>query len=134
MKLTQLLWEKTFETVISFSGEWPYVKPVFVLSSSLKKVPEKIKDKVYLLSGDLDEVLRIIHSKGFYKLYIDGGKVVQSFLKKDLIHELRITTMPILLGGGVSLFGVLPDLLKYKHLKTKVFLGQIVQSHYGRVQ
>ena len=75
----------TFEIVCGFDIEWPYKKPVFVLSHTLKEVPESLIGKVYLLKGPLTEVLKQIHEKGYYSLYIDGGKTIQSFLQEDLI-------------------------------------------------
>jgi dihydrofolate reductase len=122
----------TFETVCGFGGEWPYSKPVFVLSRSLKTVPESLTTKVTLLHGSPSEVLKKIHAKGFYKLYIDGGNTIQGFMQADLIDELRITTIPILLGGGFSLFGDLPKPMEFEHLSSKVFLDQLVQNHYQR--
>ena len=56
----------------------------------------------------------------------------QVIREEDLIDELRITTIPILLGYGISLFDVLPKSLEFNHLKTEVFLNQIVQSRYER--
>lgn len=120
----------TFETVLGFDIEWPYQKHVFVLSSSLKDIPENLQDKVSLLQGDEKDILYTIHQKGFHNLYIDGGKVVQNFLKQDLIDELRLTTIPIVLGDGVPLFDVLPNRLEFEHIKTEVFYDEIVQSHY----
>ena len=122
----------TFETVCGFDCDWPYKKPVFVLSSSLKTVPEDYKDKIELVNGTLTEVLATIHGKGFGSLYIDGGKTVQSFLKEDLIDELIITTIPILLGGGIPLFTELPHSLEFEHVGSEVFLNEIVQNHYKR--
>jgi len=122
----------TFDIVCSFKGEWPYQKHVFVLSNSLNEIPEKLKGKATLLNGNVKEILANIHEKGFYKLYIDGGKTVQNFLAEDLINELIITTIPILLGNGIPLFDLLPNILEFNHLKTEVFLNQIVQSHYER--
>jgi dihydrofolate reductase len=122
----------TFETVCSFDIDWPYEKHVFVLSHSLNNIPEILKDKVTLLEGNEKNILNSIHKKGFYNLYIDGGKTVQNFLKQDLIDDLVITTIPILLGGGTPLFDVIPMSLEFNHVKTEVFLNQIVQSHYTR--
>ncbi len=122
----------SFETVLGFDIEWPYTKPVFVLSHSLKTIPENLKDKVTLLNGNETDVLNTIHKKGFNNLYIDGGKVVQNFLKHDLIDELRLTTIPIILGDGIPLFDVLPMSLEFEHVKTEVFYNQIVQSCYKR--
>ena len=65
-------------------------------------------------------------------MYIDGGKTVQNFLKEDLIDELRISTIPIVLGDGIPLFDILPKSLEFNHTKTAVYLNQIVQSHYTR--
>ena len=39
----------TFETVLGFDVEWPYDKPVFVLSNKLKEIPESHKGKAFLV-------------------------------------------------------------------------------------
>ncbi len=122
----------TFETVCGFGIEWPYQKPVFVLSRSIKTIPEKLKEKVFLLAGSPQEVLQEIHNRGYLRLYIDGGRTVQDFLKADLIDELRITTIPILLGGGFPLFGELSETMEFEHIQSTVFLNQLVQDHYRR--
>ena len=124
----------TFEMVCSFGGDWPYSKHVFVLSRSLSDIPDAFKDKASLLKGEPHQVLKEIHQKGYDVLYIDGGRTVQDFLKEDLIDELKISSIPILLGGGIPLFSELPKSIEWEHDKTEIFLGQIVQSHYRRKQ
>ena len=123
---------KTFETVLGFDVDWPYDKPVFVLSNKLKEIPESHKDKAYLVRGTLMQILEQIHQKGHKRLYIDGGTTIRNFLKADLIDEMVLTTIPILLGGGSPLFSKLPNELKFELVETKVFLNQIVQNHYKR--
>ena len=123
---------KTFETVLGFDVDWPYDKPVFVLSNKLKEIPESHKDKAYLVRGTLSQILEQIHQKGHKRLYIDGGTTIRNFLKADLIDEMVLTTIPILLGGGSPLFSKLPNELKFELVETKVFLNQIVQNHYKR--
>lgn len=120
----------TFETVMGFEGPWPYSKPVYVLSRSMKEVPEGYQDKIKILYGSPKEILQAVHSDGIYRLYIDGGRTVQNFISAGLIDELRVTTIPILLGGGFPLFGELEKPIELAHIKTEVFLGQVVQSHY----
>ena len=44
----------TFETVCNFDIDWPYQKPVFVLSTTLTEIPEKYHGKAYLLKGTLE--------------------------------------------------------------------------------
>jgi dihydrofolate reductase len=122
----------TFETVIGFDVPWPYTKPVFVLSNKLKEIPDSHKDKAFLVNGTLTEILEQIHGKGYGRLYIDGGTTIRNFLKEDLIDEMVLTTIPILLGGGSSLFGDLPSELNFELIGTKTFLNQISQRHYKR--
>ncbi len=43
-----------------------------------------------------------------------------------------ITVIPILLGGGVPLFGELPKRMEFDHVKTEIFLNAMVQIHYRR--
>ena len=123
---------KTFETVCAFDIEWPYQKPVFVVSNSLTEIPEKLIDKVFLVKGSLTEILEQIHQKGFHQLYIDGGQLIQSFLGEDLIDEMIITIIPILLGEGIPLFTTLPKQLKFECIKSTLFLDKVVQNHFVR--
>ena len=122
----------TFETVLGFDVDWPYNKPVFVLSHKLNEIPESHKDKAFLVKGTLTEILEQIHEKGYERLYIDGGTTIRNFLKEDLIDEMVLTTIPILLGGGSSLFAELPNELKFELIGTKTYLKQIVQNHFKR--
>jgi len=124
----------TFEVVCSFDIEWPYSKPVFVLSSGLASLPKELDGKAELIKGSLREILEQIHHKGFERLYVDGGRTVQNFLKEDLIDELTITTIPILLGGGASLFGELPKELEFEHVKSVLHLDALVQDTYRRLR
>jgi dihydrofolate reductase len=127
-----LMGRVTFETVLGFGIEWPYAKPVIVLSRSLKKVPSALADRVSLLEGRPSVVLEEVHAMGHHKLYIDGGTTIQQFLQEDLIDEMRITRIPILLGGGFSLFDDLDAPLKWTHVGTEVYHDEVVQSRYRR--
>ncbi|MCL6274929.1 dihydrofolate reductase family protein [Muricauda sp. 2012CJ35-5] len=122
----------TYETVLGFGIDWPYEKHVFVLSSTLKEIPENLIGKITILNGELSSILEQIRSQGFKVLYIDGGRTIQNFLKEDLIDELIISTIPILLGGGFPLFGKIDKPLNFDHVSSKVFLKQIVQDKYRR--
>ncbi len=121
----------TYEKVLSF-GEWPYTKPVFVLSNSLNDVSEELVDKAFIVKGALKNVLNQLKNEGYNNLYIDGGKVIQSFLKEDLIDEMIITSVPVLLGSGIPLFGKLVAKLHFKHIKTEVLNDMLVKNHYVR--
>lgn len=123
---------KTFETVCGFGTDWPYQKPVFVLSNTLTTIPEKLKDRVELVQGPIAPLLKNLHQRKFFRLYIDGGRTIQSFLEEDQIDEMVITTIPFLLGGGIPLFGSMSGKLKFKCVDSKIYLGKIVQNTYWR--
>ncbi|NND94761.1 MAG: dihydrofolate reductase [Flavobacteriales bacterium] len=127
-----IMGRKTFQKVLSFGIDWPYAKPVYVLSNSLAKVPEKLSGKAHLVKGSLEDVLKDLHESGHLRLYVDGGSTIRSFLAKDCIDEMIITRIPILVGDGVPLFGNIPVSLKFELVESKVYLGQIVQDHYKR--
>ena len=123
---------KTFETVSSFDIAWPYQKTVYVLSREMKSVPSDYRDKVKLVRGSLNEILSQIHSNQHYRLYIDGGTTIQSFLNEDRIDEMIITTIPILLGRGIPLFSHMRKRLEFECVSSRLYLDCIVQNHFVR--
>jgi dihydrofolate reductase len=121
----------TFEKVLSFPT-WPYDKKVFVLSASIKHVPDHLRDKVSIVSMAPAELLTHLLKEGFSSIYIDGGKVIQGFLNADLIDRLIVSQAPVLLGDGLPLFGVLNTELQFTHLRTMVQSNGLVRSYYER--
>lgn len=118
--------------VTSFDGDWPYNKPVYLLNTTMQSVPEAYQDEVILLNGKIEDIVAQLNQQGFKRLYIDGGKTIQSFLEKDLIDEMIITTIPIVLGGGIPRFGDLAAPLRFKHQTTTRLLDCLVKNHYVR--
>ena len=123
----------TFETVLSFDA-WPYQKPVFVLSRTLAALPEKTVGKADLIRGEPAEVVAALNARGYQNLYIDGGQTIQSFLATDLVEEMIITRVPILLGGGIPLFGSLPREMKFRLVSTERLNDTLVKSTYRRLR
>jgi len=123
--------KNSFEMVLSF-GEWPYRKPVFVLSNSLHKIPDNLIGKAEILNGNPLSIIKELNSRQFFNLYVDGGKVIQDFLELGLIDEMIITKIPIVLGSGIPLFTKVSSEQKFKHVKTEVFQNSLVKSHYKK--
>lgn len=125
----------TFETVCDFTP-WPYEQPIVVLSSTLaaQPVPEHLIGKVRFSNQTPEQVMLMLETEGCKRVYIDGGQVVQSFLKQGLIHDLIITKIPILLGEGRPLFGPIPHDIFLSHLNTQSFPSGFIQSHYEIVK
>lgn len=126
-----LLGRATFEKVLTFE-QWPYTKPVFVLTNTLESVPHFLEGKAQIVSGPLADIISSLRLQGFENLYIDGGQVIQSFLREDLIDELIVTRFPKLLGKGIPLFGDLDRIMDFSHVETEVIENYLVKSHYRR--
>jgi len=120
----------SMEMVMSFP-EWPYKgKRVVVLSNTLKETPSQLKNKVELYSGSLVKLVTKLKDDGCKRIYVDGGKTIQSFINENLITDITITKIPILLGEGLSLFGNTKHDIKLKHIETKSYPSGFVKSTY----
>jgi dihydrofolate reductase len=123
---------KTYETALGFP-QWPYAKPVFVMSRTLSRddVPEALRDGVEMHAGTPAELFAVLGEREMGALYVDGGQVIQAFLDAGLIDELTVTRVPILLGAGPLLFGPMDSSTALEHLETKSFASGLVQSRYA---
>ena len=121
----------TFKTVQHFKN-WPYHTPVFVMSRHAEQLNEIFLDKVQIVQDDPAALVNRLQQQGYENLYIDGGKVIQSFLKENMIDEIIITKVPILLGTGIPLFGGTNQDIYWVHVKTDIFNNGLVQSHYRK--
>ena len=125
-----LMGRNTFEKVLTF-GFWPYDKPVYVASNSLKEIPADLEGKAFLISGTLAEMLAFLsEEKGVQNLYLDGGKLIQSALRLDLLNEMTVTTLPVMLGEGIPLFEAKGAKKKLRLDCSEVLLGQLVKTKY----
>ena len=125
-----IMGRKSFEKVLSFDF-WPYEgQKVIVLSKSLKELPETIKETTEIYAGDIENLYERLKNEGCQALYIDGAQTIQSFLHKELVTDMTITTVPILLGEGISLFGWMSESKEVDHEYTKAFPSGMVQTKY----
>lgn len=124
-----LMGRNTFEKVASFDS-WPYEKPVYVASQTLKALPSGFEDKAFLITGTLTSMLSSLALKGISSLYIDGGKLIQSALASNEIDELIITTVPIILGDGIRLFAKSEQPIALTLIRSEILLGQLVKNQY----
>ncbi len=121
----------TFEEVLKFPT-WPYDRPVVVLSSSIKDISGMATGKATILSMPPREIVKYLATKAFSNIYIDGGTVIQAFLKEGLIDELIIAKAPIIIGSGIPLFGNGETDIPFKHIRTTVASNGLVRSYYEK--
>jgi dihydrofolate reductase len=61
---------------------------------------------------------------------VDGGQIVQSFLREGLIADMVVTQVPVIIGAGRPLFGQTGRDISLTHVMTRAFPSGLVQSHY----
>lgn len=120
-----------YEKILTM-GEWFYDRPVLVMSRKLTgtPIPEALTGKVRFCSRAPCELMADLTAEGVRRVYVDGGQLVQSFLRDGLIADLTITTVPVLIGCGRPLFGALPKDIGLALESSRSFPSGLVQSTY----
>ncbi|MCL4272368.1 MAG: dihydrofolate reductase family protein [Anaerolineales bacterium] len=119
----------TFEKVLSFGG-WHYEKKVIVLTSRDLTLAPELSDKAEALHVSPRELIHELERRGVRHIYLDGGVTVQRFLREGLVDEMTITTIPILIGEGLPLFGALEEDVRLELLRSQAFKNGFVQNIY----
>jgi dihydrofolate reductase len=129
-----IMGRKTMEKLSSFNlapEHWPYGDiPIFVLSNTCKEAPDNLNEKVEMYSGEISQLIARIKNEGYQHAYIDGGATITSFINLQFLDDMTITYVPILLGGGVSLFGEIHNHIKLEKTQADVFPNDCVQIKY----
>ncbi len=123
-----ILGRKTYDKVHEMGFELPYMdRDVYVLTRTNR--PDSGKLKFY--SGDLSELISGLKKQGGKHVYCDGGAAtVHRLLQENLIDELIVSVIPVVLGGGIALFGVFAEEKKLRLIRTESFEKGLVQLHY----
>jgi dihydrofolate reductase len=86
-------------------GEWSYRVPCWVFSHHELAADDGVD--VVIVRGDVavfaDELRRDAGEKDIY--IVGGGDLAGQFLGAGLLHRIVVTYVPVVLGGGVPLFG-----------------------------
>ncbi len=65
---------------------------------------------------------------------MDGGNTIQSILRAGVLDEITVTTIPVLIGQGIPLFGPLEADVKLELLESRAFEDGLMQSRYAVVK
>lgn len=121
---------KTFQRILTFP-EWPYRhQRVIVMSKTMKAVPPSLRDSVQLFDGSAAQLVEILEAEGDTHIFVDGSRVIQMFINEALLSDIVVTTLPILIGEGISLFGPLEHDVRLDHMSTRAYQNGFVQSYY----
>ena len=128
---TLVMGRKTFEQVLTF-GQWPYGNiSVVVMSSNPVSIPSTVPNVVTHSSETPQALCDRLSGAGVEHIYVDGGATIRGFIAAGLLNEITVTTIPVVLGGGISPFGALQKDLKLVQLRSEVFEFGFVQTTYS---
>ncbi len=121
----------SYEKALTFE-KWPYDRPVLVLSKKLAgtPVPKELEGKLNFSSLTPTDTMKALASKEIRRVYVDGGQIVQSFLRDGLVKDMVITTVPVLIGAGRPLFGALTSDIHLALVSNRSFPSGLVQTTY----
>ena len=111
-----LLGSRTYEHALQLG--WPYGDtPTYVVTN--RQLPSTRKS-VAFYSGELPKLVDDVLAPRYRNIWLVGGAMLcQSFLGLGLVDEIRLSVAPVLLGGGLRLFGD-PGIEMRWHLKGVV--------------
>lgn len=125
-----VLGSKTYEIGLSFH-EWPYSgKKSFVFT---QRHLQSDREDVVFISDTVKPALKNIEAQGYENIWlVGGGALINSFLQHSLIDEYIISTIPIILGGGIQLFPPPSPEEQLELISSKQYSSGLLQAHYRR--
>lgn len=117
---------KTYDAALGFDP-WPYAGKRCVVMTHGQPASKHGEE---LFAGSPTELVERLSREGVRRAYVDGGVVIQQFLAAGLITDLTISTIPILLGRGVPLFGDLARDVRLELVRSRGFESGLVQNEW----
>lgn len=124
-----LMGRRTYDVVAGFDW-WGYGDiPILVPTH---RALESARDSVRPVAGPISELVdRAMELADGRDVYVDGGAVVRQVLAANLLDELIVTVVPVVLGGGVPLFGPGTEPARLTFAPPTVY-GSMVQLRASR--
>jgi len=103
-------------------------RPLFVFTHH----PYEPRDGVSFWQVAPDEAAAEWTRRGLRHVYVDGGRLISSFLEADLIDDLAITVVPVLLGSGLPLCHESPIVRRFQLNDSESWSDGLVTLSYSR--
>jgi dihydrofolate reductase len=124
-----VLGSRTYEHALQLG--WPYGDTPTVVVTS-RKLPSATTN-VEFYSGDLKKLVDAVLAPRFRNIWLVGGAMLcESFLKLDLVDEIRLSIAPVLLGNGLRLFSNSSNETRWRLKDVVAYNTGFVELLYGR--
>lgn len=124
-----VLGSRTYEHALELG--WPYGDTPTVVTTK-RELPSTRKS-VEFYSGDLKRLVDVILAPRYGNIWLVGGAILcESFLRLDLVDEIRLMIAPILLGDGLRLFGNSGSEQRWRLKDVVAYKNGFVELWHGR--
>ena len=131
---TVIMGGKTYRNFSSMDINWPYRnKKTYVISNTTH---ENISDLniSFITENVIEEITAIKNDNGRDIGLVGGGVLTKMLLQANLIDEMIITTVPVLLGGGIPLFPPYYEMSSWNIYKSNLYTNGLLQVYYYKTK
>jgi dihydrofolate reductase len=123
-----VLGSRTYEHALELG--WPYGDTPTVVATGRKL--SSIRKSVEFYSGDLRTLLAEKLAPRYRNIWLVGGAMLsERFLELGLVDEIRLVIAPVLLGGGLRLFGDSPTEKRWDLKNVVAYKNGFVELSYS---
>jgi dihydrofolate reductase len=127
---TVVMGRASYDLARSF-GDWPYPKmrSLVITSRALDDAPPNVTR----VGADIPRLTTALRAAGDKDVWIMGGaQTINGFLAANAVDRIDLFTLPILLGGGIRLFGDPRPELALRLLSTQTYDKGLARLTYLR--
>lgn len=111
-----MLGRLSYERLVA-AKRWPFGDtPVYIASRTFPPGDPRISG----VFRTPDDAMEKLNALGVTSVHVDGGRNIQGFLKKGYIDTITVQIKPVILGGGISLFGAIGKVVNLRVMGTTV--------------
>lgn len=119
---------RTYEHALALG--WPYGDTP-VVAVTRRELPSP-QGRVEFYAGDLRALVHQKLAPRFRNIWLVGGAMLsQQFLALGLVDEIKLTVAPVLLGGGLRLFGDVPLETRWELKNAVAYKNGFVELSYA---
>jgi dihydrofolate reductase len=129
---TVIMGRRTYDKVAAMGVPDPHPERTLYIITSR---PGPSTERIIFHTGDPIALVKELKAQPGKRIYSDGGaQLVDALIKADLIDRYIISTIPVLLGGGIRLFKDGRSQGALKMLRGQVYPSGLVQGEYARIR
>ncbi|POY36198.1 dihydrofolate reductase [Solitalea longa] len=130
---TIIMGRKTYDEVMGFGIEWPYVGYTTYVVTNNVNFKTNSPD-TFIFTGNIKDLVVEISTKSDKDIWlVGGGQLTTSFINSGLIDRMALSIIPKLIGEGIPLFAPKPAETEWKLVKIQQFDTGLVNLIYDKM-